>query len=155
MKANWDQYVGLVLLFIYILLKYLGSVQRVESPFFEDYIASITADIEGSGAVFGYIMKAPIVETVFSLLLSAFFIGLFFVTKVIVLKWTSEIGNLILMVFIFVICLWGVSAALRNILMYVQWDFSILILADCSFLLFLIYYVGYILSIQKRRVRVE
>lgn len=144
MKSNCDQYFGFVLLVLYVLMTYFGSVQKKDSAYFEDYISSKAAHIEGSGAVFGYIMSAPVVETILAVLLSVFLVGLFFFTREIILKSNSIIGKRIIMCLIIVLCFGGVGMAVMNILEYGQWNFTILMMAELSFLLYLLYFLFYI-----------
>lgn len=155
LKAMDDQYVGLFLLPIYILLTYFGTVQRKESPFFEDYIASITSHIEGAGAVFGYLMSAPVVEALMASLSSVSLVAVLFISRLIFLKWTSVIGKRILTVLIVLLCSYGIVATLGEILMFGRWRFGILMLAQWSFLLYLTYFVYYSLWIQKRSGHIE
>jgi len=55
-------YNGFILHTLYVLLSYFGSTQRMSSLDFESYMYESTKHIEGSGAVFGYMMATPSIQ---------------------------------------------------------------------------------------------
>jgi len=90
-----------------------------------------------------------------AVLFSVSSISVLLIVRLIFLKWSFTIGKRILTVLIVLLCSCGIVATLGKILMFGQWRFGILMLAQWSFLLYLTYFVFYSLWIQKRSGHVE
>ncbi len=121
-------YIGFTLLTLYILLGFFGSIQRMHSPNFESYTYESTKHIEGSGAVFGYMMATPSIQLATSIISMVFLSFIFLVLRIFFLKVSSvKIAQISYAICSFVIILLIIIAGI-DVIDYIRWGFYLLAL---------------------------
>ena len=133
-------YNGFILLALYVLLSYFGSIQRMNSPDFESYMYESTKHIEGSGAVLGYIMAAPIIQLATSIISMVFLSVIFLLLRIFFMKRFSVKTAWVL----YAVCLFVILLLIIAVIDYIRWGFYLLALQAVMMILFGVFAMGHL-----------
>ncbi|MBE1556098.1 hypothetical protein [Sporosarcina limicola] len=139
-----NSYFGFILLFLYVLLNYFGSIQRMNIMDLDSYMYEATKDIEGSGTVFALIAYDPIFQVLFSFVLMIFLAAIFLLARFIFLTVTSaKIWNGMYVIFAMTVLylMFSVGSAAIH---HMEWGIYLLVLQECMLILFGVFALGHI-----------
>lgn len=143
-----NNYIGFTLLALYIPLSFFGSIQRMNSPNFESYTYESTKHLEGSGAVFGYMMASPSIQLATSIISMVFLSFIFLVLRTFFLKVSSVKIARISYAFCSLVIILLIIVVGIDVIDYIRWGFYLLALHAFVLILVVVFAMGHLIGLR-------